>query len=98
MSESNCQEIILKIIELDNEFTRIRDSLGMNDEDDCQRAIDFEFYLAKWLCAFLGHQMTPDMCGRREHEYCARCHVVREDMFSDAIERSIKGELAPCIR
>lgn len=34
--------------------------------------------LGAWVvCPLRGHDWYPDMCGRREHDLCARCDAVR---------------------
>lgn len=54
-------------------FLHYRDSLGISDNPDLERAIDFEDKFCEWICSVKGHEIGPDQCGRPEHDLCYVC-------------------------
>lgn len=86
----NAQEAASKMIGL---FDQYAECFGLCDhqfpnkrfqEQQCE----FEEKFNEIVCEFLGHNIGPDQCNKREHDYCYRCSKSRLEIEATSREES----------
>lgn len=63
-----------------NLFEEYQEAFGLTSQKDMTRQCEFELKFLKLICAYRGHDIGPDQCGKPEHDLCYRCSVLASEL------------------